>query len=52
MVGHSFAGSGYGGGRPVAAGRRSDANKFGRFGPVYALAAGDGIEMNREVPRS
>ena len=47
-----FVGSGYGGGRRVAAVRLSDANKFRRFGPVYALAAGDGIKINREEPRS
>ena len=52
MVGHSFVGSSYGSRRSVAAGCRSDADKFGGFGPVYALAAGDGIEVDREVPRN
>ena len=52
VIGHSFAGSGYGSRRSVAAGRQSDADKFGPFEPVYAFAAEDGIEVDREVPRS
>ena len=47
MFGHSFAGPGYGSCRSVAARRRSDADKLGRFGPIYALAVGDGIEVDR-----
>ena len=48
----SFAGSGYGGGHPVAVRRLSDADEFGRVGPIYTLAAGDGIKTNRKEPRS
>ena len=50
--GQSFAGSGYGSRHSLAAGRWSDADEFGRFGPVYALAAGDGMEVDRVVSRS
>ena len=52
MVGQSFAGSGYGSRRSLAAGRWSNADKFGRFGPVYTLTAGDGIEVDRDVSGS
>ena len=47
MGGQSFAGSGNSSRRSLAAGRWSDADEFRCFGPVYALAAGDGIEVDR-----
>ena len=45
--GQSFAGSGNSSRRSLAAGRWSDADEFRCFGPVYALAAGDSIEVDR-----
>ena len=49
MGGPSFAGSGYRSRRSLTAGRGSDADEFRHFGPVYALATGDGIEVHRVV---